>query len=306
MYRLHWLAAAGLLGACARTSDPAGVANSAASNVDSGGAAGESSVDPANATSTKGASTGGSSATSTGGAGSLTDGDNGGSSNGDGGESGDGAVADNPNSCDTPYVGPVGGPRVGGPAAIHTDCRQIEADVILARYKDAEQKVPERLYFEPEGVRSIWEQPCSDSIDETLERAREDFGDTEAQLSSDWSYEVSVCDDADQRRIYSNARCDSLTATTLADFDADNLAFLASLLWWTDNGNVRGSQIVGYLVGYGETNASVGLCTIRTIFGNSGECDAIIYESTRYDVVFGERLTAGEPSALRTITGDCN
>lgn len=222
-----------------------------------------------------------------------------------------GGTGGNPATCDAPYTGPIGAPRSDGPALIATACDLIDDEVILARYKDPDQKVPQGLYFEPPGALSRWEEPCSESIADTLERAGEWVGEVEGQLTSDWSHEVSGCysggsSTGASRRIYSNLRCDYFDGTELAEDGTENLAYLVSLLWWMDNGNLGGSQILGYSVTIGDATDQVHLCTIRTTFGDFGLCDQITLESTTHLITVGGQVTLGEPTVVRTIEGDCN
>jgi hypothetical protein len=224
-----------------------------------------------------------------------------------GADGGSGGTAGNPAGCDAPYSGPVGGPRSDGPAPILTSCETIEDEVILARYKDEAQKVPQGLYFERNVLISVWEQPCSESLEDTVARSNSFVSNVEEPLTSDWSYELSGCnDDSDVRRVYSNLRCDYFDGTQLAVEGAENLAFLASLLWWMDHGNLAGSQILGYGVTVGGASDLVHMCTIRTVFGDFGLCDEITLESTTHGILVGGQVGLGEPAVVRTLQGDCN
>lgn len=269
-----------------------------------------------NTNSTGGGSVGGGASNGSGGAsggngtGGTSAGTGGGETGGAGGASG--GSGGNPATCDVPYNGPVGGPRSDGPEATYTTCDLIEDEFILARYEDPAQKVPQGLYFEPPGVLSRWEEPCSESLDETLERASEWVGEVEGQMTSDWSHEVSGCYDAggsstpDSRRIYNNLSCDYFDGTMLDGDGAENLAYLVSLLWWMDNGNLGGSQILGYSATIGDATDLVHLCTIHTTFGDFGLCDEITLESTTHRIMVGGQVMLGEPTVVRTIQGNCN
>src|SRR5690606_13893945 len=185
-------------------------------------------------TSAGGASSGGNGGSS---GSSGASGEGGGASGGNGGTAGAGG---DPADCTVPFTGPIGGPRSDGPEPLLTPCDQLSDEVILARYKDFDQKTPQGLYWEPPGIVSWWEEPCSESLDETLERSSErQLGEVDGQSSSDWSHQVSGCY-GDSRRVYSNISCDYFDGTQLANGNGQELAYLASLLWWMDHGNVTG------------------------------------------------------------------
>ena len=230
----------------------------------------------------------------------------GGSTSSGGSGGGGGGTGGAPSDCSLPYSGPIGGPRTDGPALIVTPCDQISDEVILGRYADASNKVPQGLYWEPPGIVSWWESPCSDSPDETLERSMErPLGDVEGQASSDWSHEVSGCFEG-SRRVYSNLRCDYYDGEMLAGGAFESLAYLASLLWWMDHGNLQGSQILGYTGSIGDATDQVIMCTIRTTFGDFGLCDQITLEQATHRVVVNGQVQLGEPSVVRTIEGTCH
>lgn len=167
-------------------------------------------------------------------------------------------------------------------------------------------KVPQGFYWEPSGIVSWWEDPCSESPSSTLQRSHnKPVGDIEGQVTSDWSYEVSGCSSGD-RRIYSNLRCDYFDGTTLALGSYQELLYLASLLWWADNGNLGGSQILGFSANIGDAADQVTLCTIRTTYGDFGLCDTITLEQTTHRVTVDGTVTLGQPEAVRSIQGECH
>jgi hypothetical protein len=220
----------------------------------------------------------------------------------DGGAGGGGDLSD----CSTDYTGPIGGPREQGPEPLSISCEQVSDQLIVARYQDLEQKVPRGSYWEPAGVVSWWEDPCSDSIEATLMRAGAlPLGEPEGQLTSDWSHEISGCLDGN-RRVYSNLRCDYFDGSTLAGGSFESLGYLVSLLWWMDYGNLGGSQILGYTSTIGGATDTVEVCSIRTTFGDFGLCDEITLETTTHRVMVGGAVTLGEPEVVRTIQGNCN
>ena len=219
-----------------------------------------------------------------------------------GGAGGTGNLGD----CLTPYTGPIGGPRADGPAPSVGTCESIPDASILQRYKDETQKTPMGLYWEPPGVVSLWEANCSESLEDTLMRsASAPLGNQEGSLASEWSYEVSGCDNG-SRRIFSNLRCDYFDGSVLQNGSYDKLAYLASVLWWMNNGNLGGSQILGFTGSIGDATDVVQMCTIRTTFGDFGLCDEITLEVSIHRIVAGSAVTLGEPMPIRTLQGDCN
>jgi hypothetical protein len=185
-------------------------------------------------------------------------------------------------------------------------CDQVSDEDILARYKDLDAKVPQGLYWEPPGTLAWWGEACSESPAETLDHANErPIGDVEDQVSSDWSYEVSGCYEG-SRRVYSDLSCDYFDGTTLAGSTYEDLAYLASLLWWIDNGNLTGAQILGYASMVGGATDLILLCTIRTSFGDFGLCDQITLQQTMHSITVDGTVSLGEPDTVRTIQGDCN
>lgn len=263
----------------------------------SGGSGGGASI-----TGTDGASDGGSAgANGTIGSGGSTD--SGGTAGSGGGTAGTGGE---PNDCANPYDGPIGGPRAEGPEMVAQVCDQVSDEDILARYKDLDRKVPQGLYWEPPGTLSWWGEACSENPAETLDHANErSIGDVEGQVSSDWSYEVAGCYEG-SRRVYSDLSCDYFDGTTLAGSTAEDLAYLASLLWWIDNGNLTGAQILGYASMVGGATDLILLCTIRTSFGDFGLCDQITLQQTMHSITVDGAVSLGEPDTVRTIEGDCN
>jgi len=210
-----------------------------------------------------------------------------------------------PSSCSEPYDGPVAGPRVSGPEAINMPCTDIPDEVILARYADFDAKMPQGLFWEPP-PGAIWEEPCSDSLADTVANAEAaELGEPDGEFETEWFYEATRCSGS-QRRFYRNLRCDYFDGTMLADGSGQTLPFLASLLWWQDNFNVDGNQLIGYSVQIGNATDWVEVCTIRTVYGDFGLCDEITLESTTHSVVFGGSVTLGEPEVVRTIQGECH
>jgi hypothetical protein len=225
-------------------------------------------------------------------------------SGGAGGGAGTGTVP-NPSSCDVPYAGPVAGPRTSGPEPINLPCASITDEVILARYNDEAAKVPQGSFWEPP-PGAIWAEPCSDSLAQTEANAQAaGLGTIEAGYPTEWFYEATTCDGS-QRRFYRNLRCDYFDGTNLANGSGETLAFLASLLWWQDNFNITGHQLLGYTVQVGNATDWVEVCTIRTVYGDFGLCDEITLESTSHSTVIPGMVTLGEPQVVRTIQGECH
>src|SRR5690606_12192595 len=134
-----------------------------------------------------------------------------------------------------------GGPRDDGPPPISQSCAQIDDEVIIDRYDDVDAKVPRGLYYEEPGGVSWWEAPCSEGLEETVDRVgSRELGEIQRQVGTDWSYTVVGCAGGDHR-FYNNLRCDYFDGSTLDGSSAEDLAFLASLLWWMERGNLTGA-----------------------------------------------------------------
>jgi len=175
----------------------------------------------------------------------------------------------------------------------------------VARYDNPNLKVPQGLYWEDADV-SYWGDSCSDNFAETLDRASErPIGDVEDQVLSDWSYEVVGCNDG-SRRFYSDLRCSYFDGNKLDGNTVEDLAYLVSLLWWIDNGDLGGAQILGYTTNIGSATDAITLCTIRTSFGDFGLCDQITLQETTHRITAAGVVTLGEPETVRTIQGTCN
>lgn len=280
-----------------------------ASGTDAGGGSGGSNLSTASGGSagTTGTAAGGSggSGSSAGGAtnsgGSSGSSGSGGSTATNGGSAGSGGT-----SSDCSGAIPFGGPREDGPEAIHQSCSLIEDDVILDRYDDTDAKVPRGLYYEQPGTVSWWDEPCSDSLDETVDRIGDHaIGEIQSQVATDWSYTVAGCMNG-AHRFYNNLRCDYFDGTTLDGSSAEDLAFLASLLWWMERGNLGGAQILGYTASIGGATDTVVMCTLRTTFGDFGLCDQITLEETQYTITVNGRVTIRDTETVRTIEGNCN
>ena len=281
------------------SSTDAGGSGNSGGSTDSGGSAGNGG----GSTDAGGAAGNGGGSTDAGGAAG-----NGGGSTDAGGTAGNGGSGTGgaPVDCGGPYTGPIGGKRPDGPAAIDEACAQIDDDVIIARYDNPAAKVPQGLYWEPAGVLSTWGDSCSESLNDTVENAQDlDIGEVEDELASDWSYEVSLCEDSN-RRFYSDIRCDYFDGTYLDGGSFEDLAYLASLLWWIERGNLTGAQILGYSGSIGSATDNLTMCTIRTTFGDFGICDRITLEQTQYSIDVDGRVTIGERETVRSIQGDCD
>src|SRR5690606_1088445 len=88
--------------------------------------------------------------------------------------------------CGSPYPDSIGGPRQDGVEQTSVSCSMISDELILERYASMQAKVPRGLYWAP-GVLSVWDEPCSDSADRTLERgAQAELGTFEAAFTTPW------------------------------------------------------------------------------------------------------------------------
>jgi len=215
-----------------------------------------------------------------------------------------------PLDCSTPYAGPSGGPRSDGPTEL-ASCMGLSDEVILARYKDYTARVPRGLYYEPSESITFWNEPCSESPEQTVSRGPTDGNGTFlGSYSSEWFYEAVYCYGG-VRRIERNLRCDYFDGSKLANASPERLAFLASMLWWSDNGNLSGSAILGHSVAIGDATDVVNVCTIRVTFGDFGLCDQVQLENTAHRLRLGPTAAAsvvqlGKPEVIRTLEGDCH
>jgi hypothetical protein len=214
-------------------------------------------------------------------------------------------------SCDRSYDGPTAGPRVDGPDNPDVStCADLADALILERYADGDSKVPTGYYFETTGALVHWNEPCSSSPGESLEAAemaRPD-GVVEDEYVTDYFYEVVVCDDG-RRYLHRHLRCDYYDGMTLAGAphdDADELGFLASLLWFMDNHNTGGYQLLAVVEEASVEGAAVELCTTRTVFGDFGLCDEVELHATRYEITSEGVVTLESDQHLRTLEGQCN
>ena len=204
--------------------------------------------------------------------------------------------------CASPYT-PEGGPRPDGPASLSA-CSLISDADILARYDDPAAKVPRGLYWEPSTI-AFWEDPCSSSVAETVTRSSaQGLGTFDAQFETQWFYEAVYCQNG-VRRAYRNLRCDYFDGTMLRTPLPEELAFLASLLWWQDNGNFGGAVFLGYSIAVGNATDWVEVCTLRTTYGDFGLCDQITLEGTTHILRIDGTVELGTASVIRTLQGRC-
>jgi hypothetical protein len=220
-----------------------------------------------------------------------------------------------PLSCSTPYAGPSGGPRSDGPADLGS-CAAIPDSLILARYKDSSARVPQGLYYEGSESITFWNEPCSKSLDETVDRgATGGMGAFIDAYSNDWYHEAVYCLNGSVRRIERNLRCDYFDGTKLANPTPERLAFLASMLWWSENANLGGSTILGHSLISGGATDVVELCTLSVVYGDFGLCDQVQLESTKHMLRLAGSgapdaaqfsIELGKPQVVRTLEGDCN
>jgi hypothetical protein len=216
-----------------------------------------------------------------------------------------GGAGAGPLACSVPYAGPNGGPRADGPMALGS-CQAIPDDVVLTRYKEHSARVPRGLYYEPNESITFWSEPCSKSMKETVGRGPTDgMGTLNGSFENEWYYEAVYCFDDSVRRIERNLRCDYFDGKQLAEPTPERLAFLASMLWWSTNGNASGSAILGYSVSAGDATDVVELCTISVTHADFGLCDEVRLESTKHRLHESNGVELGSPQVIRTLRGDC-
>jgi hypothetical protein len=214
-------------------------------------------------------------------------------------------------SCERPYDGPTGGPRPDGPDNPSVaSCAEVADELILERYADWDAKVPAGFYFEPGGQLVRWAESCSEGPGESLDAAEATWpeGDVEAEHTTDYFYEVVVCDDG-RRYLHRNLRCDYYDGTTLAGAphaDGNELGFLAGLLWFMDYHNTGGYQIIAVIPEAGAEGSAVELCTTRTVFGDFGLCDEVELHATRYEITTEGEVTLESEQLVKTLEGQCN
>jgi hypothetical protein len=208
--------------------------------------------------------------------------------------------------CETEYSGPMGGPRLEGPMPTG-GCDLIADELILARYKDFDARVPEGSYYEPTAPIAFWSSlPCSMTPTETIRRAElEQLGTLEDEFQTEWFFEAAYCQNG-LRRVYRNLRCDYFDGTKLRSPSDEELAFLGSLLWWSTHYNTEGSALLGYSIMVGDATDWVQLCTIATVHGDFGLCDEITLQSTTHRLTYPGTVQLGEPTTVRTLKGDCH
>jgi hypothetical protein len=208
-------------------------------------------------------------------------------------------------SCDTPYAGPTGGPRVDGPEPTGS-CAAIGDAQLVARYDDFKARVPQGLYYEAASPFQTWELPCSNSLAETSERASKlNLGTAKGKFTTDWFYEVEFCD-GNARGVYRNIRCDYYDGQKLNPATPENLAFLHSLLWWAENWNHSGSTLLGYAVTVGNATDWIEMCSLEATYGDFGLCDEVRLMSAQDSVMFGGGVKLGDTKLLRTAKGKCH
>jgi hypothetical protein len=153
----------------------------------------------------------------------------------------------------------------------------------------------------------IWAETCSDSAAQVSNEGNsQDLGELEAEFATPWFYETSYCGENNVRRVYRSLRCDYFDGTTLSENTGEALSFLASLLWWKDNGFMHGNVLLGHSVTVGNATEWVQTCSLRTVFGDFGLCDEITLETSPHLVRFDGEVMLGEPEVVRTIQGDCH
>jgi hypothetical protein len=217
-----------------------------------------------------------------------------------GGDSGEDPVL----SCDTPYAGPTGGPRVDGPEPSGS-CAGIDDALLLARYDDFEARVPQGLYYEASSPVQTWELPCSKSLAETSERGSKlNLATAKGKFTTDWFYEAEFCD-GKARHVYRNLRCDYYDGQKLNPATPENLAFLHSLLWWSQYWSFHGGALLGYSVTIGNATDSIEMCSLEATYGDFGLCDEVRLMSAQDSVMFGGYVKLGDTKLLRTAKGKC-
>lgn len=215
-----------------------------------------------------------------------------------------GSAGQSPLACNTPYAGPSGGPRSDGPSDLGY-CSSIPDAVALARNDDPSARVPMGLYYEPNESITFWREPCSTSLADTVARGPSDgMGTFSDSFATDWFYDAVYCSDG-VRRIERNLRCDYFDGKRLANPSPERLAFLASMLWWSEHQNDAGSLILGHSIAIGDATDVVELCTVSSVLGDSGLCSLVQLESTQHRLRADGTVQLGTPQVIRTLLRNC-
>jgi hypothetical protein len=213
-----------------------------------------------------------------------------------------------PLACNAPYAGPTGGPRGDGPPEQLGACASIPDAIVLARYKDYAARVPQGLYYEPIENIAFWNEPCSNSAEETVAKGpSEGMGTFVESFSSEWFYEAVYCYENSVRRIERNLRCDYFDGVTLANPTPARLVFLASLLWWGNYYDDLGAAaILGHTVTSDDASDIVDFCSVSVTTGDFGRCDDVRVVNTQHLLMFDGTVKLGTPEVVRILKGNCH
>jgi hypothetical protein len=194
--------------------------------------------------------------------------------------------------------------------------------VILERYRDPSARVPRGLYYEPQhlGVIEKWVEGCAPSLADTLVRARAELGPLAGGSTTEWFNEAIPC--SDSYWPFRQLRCDYFDDRDLRqgkrfanpDAGPEELAFLGSLRWWSDNRAIADATLLGYNVQVQGTTQVVELCELSTTRGSdlivngvlTRICDSVDVFRTQHAMKADGAIVLGTAERVRTIEGRCD
>lgn len=224
--------------------------------------------------------------------------------------SGTAGDTDGNSRCTEPYAELPAGPRETGPENPGVPCDELSDESILESYAVRDRRTLRTYYYDPAEV-VIWGDRCSDDSWSAEAWAGETSGleEPEATYTTDYFYEVAYCSAERATRVrYRWLRCDYFDGYFFwgpAPSNRDAPGFLGSLLWFTEQRGLEGSQLISVRNVPGDVSDTAELCTIRTTYGDFGLCDEITLESWLISIGEEYDVTRSGPSVVRTLTGKC-
>jgi hypothetical protein len=208
---------------------------------------------------------------------------------------------------------------VGMPVAA---CEDVSDEALLqVAYCDYGIKpyVPGGYYYDSTVPRAIWSETCASDVQEAESQAADWAAQSAASPTGDpTTYELAITDRLTTDRYYEIAlvfdgvpcryrttRCDYFDGTTLAGAphsSADELAFLASLLWFQERAG--GAHIMGGVSSELESGYRFDLCHTSFYAGDWSQWDEVTLLRTSYFITLDGTVTIGSPESIRTINGE--
>ena len=197
-------------------------------------------------------------------------------------------------------------------ATEQTFCVQgfTESDVLEAVYSGP--KVPAGYFTDP-NLNATWGTDCSGSLADSQANAAARYSQgtmTGNDATTTWFYEVEVQLGPNTLIAYRDTRCEAFDGTTLggsAPFDFTRLQELVSYLWWTQNHNYGGANILGGVGNPGGATDFFQMCHVTTVYGDWGLQDEITVLESQYGISqFGGEVGLGAPVSQGVIGGNWN